>query len=54
MPDLCETAQVLRVKARRCRRLAEAVWHTEVERRLLQLATEFDKRAVAEEARTPA
>jgi hypothetical protein len=36
---------------RRCRRLAEAIWDPEVERRLLEMAGEFEKRAAAEEAR---
>ena len=49
MPDGHQTAQVLREQAARCRRLANAICDTEVERRLLELATEFDARAVAEE-----
>jgi hypothetical protein len=51
MPDGHQTAQVLREQAARCRRLADAIWDTEVERRLLELASEFDARAVAEEER---
>jgi hypothetical protein len=51
MPDGDETARVLREKAARCRRLAEAVWEAEVKDRLLELAAEFDERAAAAEAR---
>ena len=49
MPDGHQTAQVLREQAARCRRLADAIWDTEVERRLLELASEFDARAASEE-----
>ena len=41
------------VQAARCRRLASGILDTEVARRLLELAVEFDDRAVAEEARSP-
>jgi len=53
MPDCRQTAQVLRDQAARCRRLAGGILDTEVARRLLELAVEFDDRAVAEEARSP-
>jgi len=49
MSDGHQTAQVLREQAARCRRLANAICDTEVERRLLELASEFDARAVSEE-----
>ena len=45
-----DTARMLREKAARCRRLANAIWHPEVERRLLELAREFEERADALEA----
>jgi hypothetical protein len=51
MPDGRETVQMLREKAARCRRLAEAVWDHEIERRLLEVALEFAERADAKEAR---
>jgi len=43
-------ARILREQAARCRRLADAVCDAEVERRLLQLALEFEARADAAEA----
>jgi hypothetical protein len=52
MPDTRKTAEMLREKAERCRRLARAVTDAEVSRRLFELATEFDERAAAEEARS--
>jgi hypothetical protein len=51
MPDGLETVQMLREKAARCRRLAEAVWDHEIECRLLEVALEFEERADANEAR---
>jgi hypothetical protein len=51
MPDGRETVQMLREKAARCRRLSEAVWDHEIERRLLEVALEFEERADANEAR---
>jgi len=44
-------AEILREQAARCRRLADAVSDAERERRLLELAQEFEERAAAEEAR---
>jgi len=54
MSDGHQTAQVLREQAARCRRLANAICDTEVERRLLELASEFDARAASEKASAPA
>ena len=51
MPDGRETVQMLREKAVRCSRLAEAVWDLDIERRLLEVALEFAERADAKEAR---
>lgn len=48
----CETAEIYREQAARCRRLAESVLDAEVMRRLLELAKEFEERAKAEEARS--
>ena len=50
MPERHQTAELLREQAARCRRLAAAIWNAEVKRRLLELADEFEERAV-EEAR---
>ena len=52
MPDARNTAQMLREKAERCRRLAEATTDDEVRRRLLDLAKEFEEEAAVEEARS--
>ena len=54
MSDGHQTAQVLREQAARCRRLANAICDTEVERRLLEPASEFDARAASEKASAPA
>ena len=51
MPNSRQTGQVLRDKAARCRRLARGILDSEVERRLLELASKFDARAVTEEER---
>jgi len=50
MPDARNTAQMLREKAERCRRLAGATTDAEVGRKLLGLAEEFEEQARAEEA----
>ena len=52
MPDARKTTEMLREKGEQCRRLAGAVTDAEVSRRLLDLASEFDARAAAEEARS--
>lgn len=44
------TAQLLREKAERCRRLARQITDTEVARKLLELANDFDQQAAAAEA----
>jgi hypothetical protein len=51
MPDTRKTVQLLREQAARCRHLAGAILDAAVSRRLLELATEFEERADAEEAR---
>jgi len=51
MPDGRQTAEILREKAARCRRLAGAITDREVTRRLLELAKEFEEQAATEEAR---
>jgi hypothetical protein len=43
------TAHLLREKAERCRRLARQITDTEVARKLLDLAREFEQQAVASE-----
>ena len=53
MPDTPRTVKVLREQAARCRRLAYGIWDSEVERRLLELADEFDARAAVAEASEP-
>jgi hypothetical protein len=51
MPDGRQTAQILREKAARCRRLARGITDGEVTRRLLELAKEFEEQAAAAEER---
>lgn len=54
MPDASKRSQILREQAERCRRLARATRATTdaaVSRRLLELATEFEEQAKAEERR---
>lgn len=51
MPDLLlNTADMLRMQAERCRRLARYTIEAEVVRRLLDLADEFELRAEADRA----
>ena len=45
MPELAETAEMLRAQAERCRRLARGTLDYTVIRRLLDLAAEFEDRA---------
>jgi hypothetical protein len=45
MPELAETAEMLRAQAERCRRLARGTLDYAVIRRLLDLAEEFENRA---------
>src|SRR4030081_3889866 len=54
MPERHQTADRLREQAARCRRLAAAIWNAEVERRLLELADEFEERAAEEAREVPA
>ena len=51
MPDGRDAALLIRAQAARCRRLAEAIWDDETQRRLLELAKELEERADTEEAR---
>lgn len=44
------TAQLLREKAERCRRLARQITDIEVARKLLELAREFDAQAAASDS----
>jgi hypothetical protein len=53
MPEAPNTAQSLRDKAERCRRLARATIDATVAGRLLDLAVEFEERAAAAEGRPP-
>jgi hypothetical protein len=50
MSTASQTAQILRQKAARCRRLAEAVTDRAVSRRLLELAIEYEEQAVLKDA----
>ena len=54
MPELAETAEMLRAQAERCRRLARGTLDYEVIRRLLDLAEEFEDRATALEGHVSA
>jgi hypothetical protein len=50
MFDAPKTGLTFQEKAAQCRRLAGGITDAVVSRRLLEMATEFDERAVAEEA----
>jgi hypothetical protein len=53
MPEAPNTAQSLRDKAERCRRLARATIDATVAGRLLDLAAEFEEQAAAVEEGRP-